>query len=115
MRIALALMVGGLYAAGLYMVLRRNLAKLVLGLGLLSHAANLLIFVGAGVTRATPPIVPAAATGLTGRFADPVPQALILTAIVIGFAIQAFALILVWRVHQTTGAADVDELRVTDT
>lgn len=114
MRIALALLVGGLYSAGLYMVLRRNIAKLVMGLGLLSHAANLLIFVGAGLTRATPPIVPAGERALEGRFADPLPQALILTAIVIGFAIQAFTLILVWRTHKSTGASDLDELRTTD-
>lgn len=114
MIILLAVVVGVLYATGLYLLLRRSVATLIVGLGLLSHAANLLIFTASGLTRGRPPIVPEGAPALRGSFADPVPQALILTAIVIAFGIQAFALILVWRAHQATGAVDIDELRATD-
>ena len=85
-----------------------------LGIGLLGHAANLLIFTIAGLTRARPPILTGAAGDFAG-LADPVPQALILTAIVIGFAVQAFAVVLVHRVIQVVGTDDLDEMKATDT
>ena len=114
MEIVLAFVIGGLYAAGIYMLLRRSLVKLLIGLGLLSHAANLLIFTAAGLTRARPPVIAADATALTPPFADPLPQALILTAIVIGFGVTAFALVLTYRAYKTVGADDVDRMRKTD-
>jgi multicomponent Na+:H+ antiporter subunit C len=87
--------------------------RILLGLALLGHAANLLIFVAAGLTRGRPPIV-----GDTppppGTFADPIPQALILTAIVIGFGVFAFALILVRRAVEITGTEDVDLMTTTE-
>jgi multicomponent Na+:H+ antiporter subunit C len=110
----LALVVGGLYAAGIYVILRRNVVKLIMGLVLLGHATNLLIFTAAGLTRAAPPLIPRGAAALEGSAADPVPQALILTAIVIGFGIQSFALILIRRAHRTIGTDDVDAMRATD-
>jgi multicomponent Na+:H+ antiporter subunit C len=96
-------------------MLRRSLVKLIIGLVLLSHAANLLIFTIAGLTRGRPPLILADATTVTEPFADPLPQALILTAIVIGFGIQAFALVLFKRVYQTVGADDLDDMKATDT
>lgn len=114
MTAVLALVVGGLYAAGLYVMLHRSVVKLIIGLSLLNHAANLLIFTADGLTRARPPIIPPGERALAGEFADPLPQALILTAIVIGFAIQAFALILIHRAHETTGTDDVDLMRTTE-
>lgn len=114
MNIVLALLVGGLYAIGLYVMLRRNAVKLIIGLVLLGHAANLLIFTAAGLTRGAPPLIPESATELRGAYADPLPQALILTAIVIGFGIQAFALVLIRRAHQVIGTDDVDVMAATD-
>ena len=87
MEMVLAAVTGGLYAAGLYLMLRRSIVRLVIGLSLISHAANLLIFSAAGMTRTRPPIVPEGALRPEAPFADPVPQALILTSIVLGFAI----------------------------
>jgi multicomponent Na+:H+ antiporter subunit C len=113
MEALVALLVGGLYAAGLYLMLSRNMVRLVFGLALLSHAANLLIFAAAGLTRGRPPIVgdePLA----SGSYADPLPQALILTAIVISFGVFAFALMLVRRAIVLTGGEDVDALTSTD-
>jgi multicomponent Na+:H+ antiporter subunit C len=115
MSAVLAVVVGGLYAAGLYVMLRRNIVKLVMGLVLLGHAANLLIFTAAGLTRAVPPLIPREAAELGPDAADPLPQALVLTAIVIGFALQSFALVLIRRAHETLGTDDVDEMRGTDT
>lgn len=93
----LALVIGGLYATGIYMVLRRSLFKLVLGLVLLSHGANLLIFTSGGLTRAQPPIIPPQQQEAIDPSADPLPQALILTAIVISFGIVAFLIALLHR------------------
>jgi len=108
---ALAFVIGGLYAAGIYMLLRRTLVKLLIGLVLLSNAANLLIFTAAGLRRGRPPVIPAETSELTWPVADPLPQALILTAIVIGFAVTAFALVLGYRFYKTAGMVDLDQLR----
>lgn len=101
--LALALSVGVLFASGAYMILRRGQIKLLLGLGLLSHAVNLLLFGSGGLTRGAPPIfldkenyrIELASI----PHADPLPQALILTAIVISFGITAFVVVLVHRRH----------------
>ena len=114
MEVILALLIGALYAAGLYMVMRRSLAKLIIGLALLGHAANLLIFTIGRLTHNLPPIIPAGAEQMTGSFSDPLPQALVLTAIVIGFGVQAFALVLLKRVYQSVGTDDLQQIRATD-
>jgi multicomponent Na+:H+ antiporter subunit C len=106
----LALASGVLYAAGIYLMLRRRLAQLIIGLGLLSNGTNLLIFTAGGLTHAQPPVVPDGADALAPPYADPVPQALVLTAIVIGFGLLAFSLVLAHRVHETVGSDDVDDV-----
>src|SRR5215213_8908382 len=108
--ILLALASGVLYAAGIYLMLRRRLAQLIVGIGLLSNGTNLLIFTAGGLTRARPPVVPDGAQTLLPPYADPVPQALVLTAIVIGFGLLAFSLVLAHRVHDTIGTDDVDDV-----
>ena len=110
MEALLALASGALYAAGVYMMLRRRLAQLIIGLGLISNGTNLLIFTAGGLTRARPPVVPEGAVALDGPYADPVPQALVLTAIVIGFGLTAFSLVLAHRVHASVGTDDVDDV-----
>jgi multicomponent Na+:H+ antiporter subunit C len=110
MEALLALASGVLYAAGIYLILRRRFAQLIVGLGLLSNGTNLLIFTAGGLTRARPPVVPEGAATLVQPYADPVPQALVLTAIVIGFGLTAFSLVLAHRVHGTVGTDDVDDV-----
>jgi multicomponent Na+:H+ antiporter subunit C len=114
MEVILAIVVGALYAAGLYMMMRRSLVKLIAGLVLLGYASNLLIFTVSRLTRAQPPLIPDAPEVLAEPFADPVPQALILTAIVIGFGLQAYALVLIKRVYQAVATDDLDRMRSTD-
>jgi multicomponent Na+:H+ antiporter subunit C len=114
MYLVLAILAGGLYAAGLYLMLARSIVKLILGLVLLSHAANLLIFTAGGLVRANPPLVAMGATEPPAGSADPLPQALILTAIVISFAVLAFAAVLVKRVYLTVGTDDSDRMQATD-
>jgi multicomponent Na+:H+ antiporter subunit C len=113
MEIVLAFVIGGLYAAGLFMMLRPSAVKLIIGISLLGHAANLLIFTIAGLTRGKPPLITGGLTTATA-VADPMPQALILTAIVIGFAVQAFAVVLIQRVIQIVGTDDLDQMKATD-
>jgi multicomponent Na+:H+ antiporter subunit C len=110
----LALVIGGLYAAGVYMMLRRSLVKLLIGLALFSHAANLLIFTAARLTRGGTPIIPPQRQMLETPYADPLPQALILTAIVISFGVTAFALALSYRVYRTARTDDLDKMNTTD-
>lgn len=110
MEILLAVAAGVLYTAGIYLMLRRRLAQLIIGLGLLSNGTNLLIFTAGGLTRGQPPVLSAGADQLVPPYADPVPQALVLTAIVIGFGLLAFLLVLAHRVHSVAGTDDVDEV-----
>ncbi len=114
MEVLMAFVIGGLYAAGIYLLLRRSLVSVILGLAVLGNAANLLIFTAAGLTRGAAPVIPPEATGLAGAFADPLPQALILTAIVIGFGVLAFTAVLIHRVHQNIETDDLDALKNTD-
>jgi multicomponent Na+:H+ antiporter subunit C len=111
----LAFVVGGLYAAGLYMMVRRSFVKMIIGIGLLTQAANLLIFTMGRLVRARPPLIPIGFETAELPVADPLPQAVILTAIVIGFGVQAFSLALIKRVYDATGTDDIDELTSTDT
>jgi multicomponent Na+:H+ antiporter subunit C len=115
MEALLAIVVGVLYGGGLYLMMRRNLIQLIIGLGLLSHGANLLIFTAGGLRRGGAPILGEGEKYFAATPADPLPQALILTAIVISFAVTAFALVLFLRTYQTVGTDDVDELKETDT
>jgi len=114
MEFVLAILVGGLFAAGLYTILRRSIVRIAIGLVLLGHAANLLIFTAARLTRYAAPIVPAGAETVTQPVADPLPQAMILTAIVISFGVLVFALVLIRRVYSVVGSDDVDSLTTTD-
>lgn len=115
MHLLLAILSGVLFAAGVWLILRRSLARLVIGLILISHAANLVIFTSGGLHRGAPPIVEDGATALQQPFADPLPQALILTAIVISFGLFAFFLVLIKRAHQETGTDDIDALSEVET
>lgn len=105
----LALLVGFLFAVGVYLLLARSLVRMVLGLIFLGYAATLLIFVAGGVVRGELPLVPAGLEAPPAGSPDPVPQALILTAIVIGFGTVAFAAVLVSRILDA-GDDDADRL-----
>jgi multicomponent Na+:H+ antiporter subunit C len=107
----LAIVTGVLVASGIYLILRRSIVKLILGLMLLAHGANLLLFTVGGLRRGAPPLI---GENDISTLADPLPQALILTAIVIGFGVIAFTLVLAYRVDQATGSDDLDDMRRTD-
>lgn len=109
-----AALAGSLFAIGIYLLMRRSILKLVIGLLLLGHAANLSIFTAGRLGSPVPPIMTKDAVQLTTPTADPMPQALILTAIVIGFGLQAFLIVLVWRIVARNGVEDTDEMTSTD-
>lgn len=81
---------------------------------LLGNGINLLIFLMGGLKRGNPPIIDAGKNTLTDPNIDPVPQALILTAIVISFGLQSFAIVLIKRVYKTLHTDDLDALNTTD-
>jgi multicomponent Na+:H+ antiporter subunit C len=107
MELLLSILIGFLYASGIYMLLRRSIVKMIIGLILLGNGVNLLIFLLGGITKGKPPLLSANAES----FADPIPQALILTAIVISFGLQAFAIILIQRVYEVLGTDDLDMIQ----
>ena len=108
------LIAGVLFAAGFYLMLRRTLGQIIIGLAIISNAANLLIFSAGRISTGGTPIVPEGANAPIEGAADPLPQALILTAIVIGFGILAFFIVLVYRAYQATGSDDVETYSTTD-
>ncbi len=114
MELLLVILIGVLYAAGIYLMFRRSMVRLLLGLILLGNGANLLIFLMGDIAKGKPPIIKAGASVFTDVYADPVPQALILTAIVISFGLQSFAIILLKRVYLLTGSDDLDTLNTHD-
>lgn len=110
MEVAVAVLVGVLFGAGLYLVMQGNLLRFVFGLVLLSGAVNVLIFAAGRLTRGAPPIIPADVPAPVGAVANALPQAVVLTAIVIGFGLIVFALVLVLRVFERLGVVETDDL-----
>lgn len=115
MTLLLALVTGVLFGCGLYLLLQRSLGRMLVGLVLLGNAVNLGVFVSGRLTRAVPPLAAAGEAAPAAGAADPLPQALVLTAIVISFALTTFAAALLWRIRETTDDDDPDILRRTDT
>ena len=110
MELLMAIVVGILFTAAVYLILSRSLLKLILGTGLLSHGAHLLILTMGGLGGEKPPVI---AEGVT-EFADPLPQALILTAIVISFGVTAFMLVLSYRLYAVHKTDNMNVLRGND-
>jgi multicomponent Na+:H+ antiporter subunit C len=109
MLVLMAAVIGVLFAVGVFLILRRSTVDLIFGLMLMSHAANLLVFTSGGFARGAPPLMSEAAEGTV--VSDPLPQALVLTAIVISFGLVAFAMVLVARLYEVTGTDDSEQLQ----
>ena len=107
MEIVLALAIGVLSGAGIWLVLRPRTFQVLIGLTLLSYAVNLFIFSTGGVRIGAEPVLRGPAGSLVD-YADPLPQALVLTAIVISFATTALLLVVVLAARGLTGADHVD-------
>jgi multicomponent K+:H+ antiporter subunit C len=111
MELMLAASVGLLTAVGIWLLLRARSFDAILGLTLLSYAVNVFIFLMERVRIGVPPIIDRKIAPDIANYADPLPQALVLTAIVIGFALTCFSLVLAVRLAQSTESDDTDELR----
>ncbi|MGB0158040.1 MAG: Na+/H+ antiporter subunit C [Thalassovita mediterranea] len=114
MEALLALTIGVLVATAVYLMLARNVLRFIFGLVLISNAANLTIFVAGRLTAGAPPLIPEGAKAPVGEVANALPQALVLTAIVIGFGLFAFALVLMFRAYTHLGTLYSDEMLVAE-
>jgi multicomponent Na+:H+ antiporter subunit C len=111
MEIILAIVSGLLFACSFYLMMRRNLLRFIIGFIILSNAVNLLIFTMGRLTLGQPPLVHHHGAEVPpAPYANPLPQALILTAIVISFGLLAFTLVLVYRNYTVARTIDADEL-----
>lgn len=113
MEVVLAVLAGTLVAAGAYLMMGGRTLPWLFGLTMISNAANLLIFAAGRLTWGRPPLVPAHDKTVTDA-ANALPQALILTAIVIGFGLLVFALALALRSFTLFGTTDMDAMRVAE-
>lgn len=110
MELIMSIIAGILFMAAVYLILSRSLLKIIVGTGLLSHGAHLLILTMGGLGGSSPPVL---ADGITD-FVDPLPQALILTAIVISFGVTAFTLVMAYRLHDENKTDNMNLLRGND-
>ncbi|WP_226656767.1 Na(+)/H(+) antiporter subunit C [Pseudalkalibacillus hwajinpoensis] len=110
MEIIMSVLAGMLFTAGVYMILQKQILKIIIGTALLSHGAHLFIITMGKLNRGKPPIL---SEGVTS-YVDPLPQALILTSIVISFGVTSFLLVLAYRTYQTNGTDNMEKLRGND-
>lgn len=101
-------------AAGVLLMLSRDSFRLIVGLAVLGSAANLMVFMAARPGSLTPPVIEAAASQLSTSAANALPQALVLTAIVIGFALLCYALVLGATLARRGGHDDVDAMQAAE-
>ncbi len=104
MEVLLSLIIGVLTAGGVYLLLRPRTFSVILGLALLSYAVNLFLFASGRLALQAPPIIDPAAN----QYTDPLPQALVLTAIVIGFAMTGFVVMLALKAYAKLNSDQVD-------
>ncbi|QKS70825.1 Na(+)/H(+) antiporter subunit C [Paenalkalicoccus suaedae] len=109
MEILMIITVGVLVTVATYLLLSKSMLRVIIGVMILSHGAHLMLLSLAGLKEGSPPLLGEEAAS----YADPLPQALILTAIVIGFGITAFMLVLAYRTYKAHKTDNLDELRGT--
>ncbi|AOH56924.1 Na(+)/H(+) antiporter subunit C [Peribacillus muralis] len=111
MELLMAIVIGILFMCATYLMLSKSMIRIIIGTGLLSHGAHLLILTMGGLKGGSVPLL----SDKAASYADPLPQALILTAIVISFGVTSFLLVLAYRSYQELGTDDMEELRGTET
>ncbi|WP_022669393.1 NADH-quinone oxidoreductase subunit K [Desulfospira joergensenii] len=103
-----------LVAAGVYLMLERHVLRILFGFILLSNGINLAILTAGRLSIDGVPIIPPGASVLRGSYANPLSQALILTAVVIGFGVLIFCLVLAYRASRDLNSADVDAMSLSE-
>jgi multicomponent Na+:H+ antiporter subunit C len=101
-------------AASVYLILDRHLIRFIFGLVLAGNAVNLMIFTVGRLESRRPPLIPDQVSAVMPTFANALPQALILTAIVIGFALLSFVFILFYRAYQSLETVDTEQMQVAE-
>ncbi|KGF68740.1 monovalent cation/H+ antiporter subunit C [Hoeflea sp. BAL378] len=109
-----AILVGALFTVAFYLFLSKHVIRILMGAAILGNAVNLLIFTAGRVTREVPPVIGSGSDVLAAGAANPLPQALILTAIVISFSFFAFLLVLGFRAFQKLETDRSDEMRLAE-
>lgn len=104
MELVVALAIGVLFSVGVYLVLSKSLLRILLGTNLITHGVHLLLLTMSGLKTGAPPLLGEKAEA----YVDPLPQALILTSIVISFGVTAFFIVLAYRTYRSTGTDDVE-------
>ncbi|RSK28587.1 Na(+)/H(+) antiporter subunit C [Bacillus sp. HMF5848] len=107
MGILMSVVAGLLIAAAVYLMLSKQILRIIIGTAFLSHGAHLLLLTMGGLKTGAPPLLGEKAP----MYTDPLPQALILTAIVISFGVTSFFLVLAYRAHQELGTVNTEEMR----
>jgi multicomponent Na+:H+ antiporter subunit C len=107
------LLIGLLFAGAVYLMLSSRIIRIMLGVALLGNAVNLLLFVAGRLTRETPPVITQGDI-LPSTAANPLPQALILTAIVISFSFFSFLMVLAYRARQALATDDTTAMRFSE-
>lgn len=110
----MSILIGIFFVVSIYLMLSKHIIRILLGVAILGNAVNLLIFTTGRIVQAVPPVVPDGYDVPQSVTANPLPQALILTAIVISFSFFAFLLVLAFRAFQELGTDDTDEMRVAE-
>lgn len=114
MEAVMSLLVGVFFAVAIYLMLSRHIIRILLGVAVLGNGVNLLIFTAGRLTLEVPPVIPADAYVPQVATANPLPQALILTAIVISFSFFAFLLVLGYRSYEELETDNIDEMRLAE-
>ncbi|AST92578.1 Na(+)/H(+) antiporter subunit C [Sutcliffiella cohnii] len=107
METIMAIVIGLLFTAGTYLILSKSIIRIILGTSVISHGVHLLILTMGGLKKGGPPLLGSDTTSFT----DALPQALVLTAIVINFAVTALFLVIGFRTYKVLGTDDTDKLR----
>ena len=110
----LSLLCGILAAAAIFLMLSGNLIRFIFGLVIATNAVNLIIFISGGIVVTRPPLIPEGELTPILPVANALPQALILTAIVIGFALLSFVFILFYRTYERLGTVETEAMRVSE-
>ena len=113
MKLIISLIIGILFGSSIFLMFQKSFFKLIIGVILFGYATVLFLFAVGGLTKSAPPLISKYVSSVE-QLADPVPQALALTAIVISIGVQLFVIVLLKKVYETVGTEDLDELNTTD-
>jgi multicomponent Na+:H+ antiporter subunit C len=113
MNLIISLILGILFSAGVFLMFQKSFFKLIIGVILFGYATIFFLFSVGGLTKNAPPLITENGIDI-GKIADPLPQALTLTAIVISIGVQVFVIVLLRKAYTDVGTEDLDDLNTTD-